>query len=311
MPVIQRVVKPKTRRGKRFLESHAPKVIEGDKELLFMKGNKVNEVVSKCLKDLYLLKKPGPIFYNNKNNILPFEDVVPVEKFCKKHNTSIFAFGSSNKKRPNCLILGRTYHHQLLDMVEFSIENFKSLEDFHNEKTTQGIKPCLLFVGDTFDHNYEYKRVKSMFIDFFQRTTVENLRLQGLEHVLLFTAAEGKIYFRSYRIMLKKSGSKTPRIELEEIGPSMDFILGRTKLASDDLFKLACKKSKELQAKKKKNLSEDAFGSEHGRIHLGKQDIQKIQTRKMKGLKKTKEEKKRKLQESNTENSKKQKITET
>lgn len=48
---------------------------------------------------------------------------------------------------------------------------------------------------------------------------VEMIRLQGLEHVLSFTATEdGYIYLKSYKILLKKSGQRTPRIELEEIG---------------------------------------------------------------------------------------------
>lgn len=41
--------------------------------------------------------------------------------------------------------------------------------------------------------------------------------------------------------MLKKSGSRTPRIEVEEMGPSLDLVLRRTHLASDDLMKAATK----------------------------------------------------------------------
>lgn len=47
--------------------------------------------------------------------------------------------------------------------------------------------------------------------------------------------------------MLKKSGTRIPRIELVEIGPRMDLRVRRTKLATDDLFKQACKKPKELK----------------------------------------------------------------
>lgn len=54
----------------------------------------------------------------------------------------------------------------------------------------------------------------------------------------------------------------------------------------------ACRQPKELTIAKKKNISVDNFGTKHGQIHLGKQEINKIQTRKMKGLKKTPEEKK-------------------
>lgn len=43
------------------------------------------------------------------------------------------------------------------------------------------------------------------------------------------------------------SGCRTPRIELEEIGPSLDLVLRRTHLASDDLYKLAHKQPKALK----------------------------------------------------------------
>lgn len=85
----------------------------------------------------------------------------------------------------------------------------------------------------------------------------------------------------------------------------MDLTIRRNKFASDDLFKQACKKPKALKVKKKKNISVDNLGSTMGRIHLGVQDINSIQTRKMKGLKKTlaerKEERKRKASASEVE----------
>ena len=69
-----------------------------------------------------------------------------------------------------------------------------------------------------------------------------------MEHALQFTAVEkdGKkvVHLRSYKIILKKSGTRIPRIELEEMGPRMDLVLRRTHLASDDLFSTACKQVK-------------------------------------------------------------------
>jgi hypothetical protein len=40
---------------------------------------------------------------------------------------------------------------------------------------------------------------------------------------------------------MKKSGTKTPHIELEEIGPAADLVIRITQLASSDLFKTACR----------------------------------------------------------------------
>merc|ERR1711860_6779 len=93
-----------------------------------------------------------------------------------------------------------------------------------------------------------------------------------------------------------KSGGRIPRVELEEIGPSLDLSLRRTHLASDDLFKTACKQVKNVRGVKKvKNNSEDAFGTKMGRVHIDKQEISKIQTRKVRALKESKEEKLEKI----------------
>lgn len=45
-----------------------------------------------------------------------------------------------------------------------------------------------------------------------------------------------------------------------------------------------------LQARPKKNIETDLIGDKVGRIHLGRQDLGKLQTRKMKGLKRAREE---------------------
>ena len=134
--------------------------------------------------------------------------------------------------------------------------------------------------------------MKSLLIDFFRGPEVDNVRLAGIEHVLQFTAVDNKVLMRSYRINLQKSGTKYPRVEMEEIGPSFDLVMRRTQLASDDLFKTACKQVKNVRGTKKvKNMSEDVFGNKMGRLHVPSQEIKKIQTRKVKALKESKEEK--------------------
>ncbi len=98
-------------------------------------------------------------------------------------------------------------------------------------------------------------------LDFFHGPTVSQVRLAGLDHVMTFTVFEGKIYCRNYRcdliynqivveiflscrISLKKSGTKVPRVELAEVGPSVDFVLRRTQLANDQIIKEASRQPK-------------------------------------------------------------------
>merc|ERR1711915_862638 len=233
-----------------------------------------------------------------KNDIRPFEDVTKLEFFCQKNDSSLFMFGNHNKKRPHNLIMGRMYDHHLLDMVELGLDAFTPLHEFKTSKVATGSKPCLVFSGEPFADpaNEEFQRLKSIMIDFFRGPEVTNVRLVGIEHVLQFTAVEKKVFLRSFKISMKKSGGRIPRIELEEIGPSLDLSLRRTHLASDDLLKSACKQVKNIRKEKTvKNISQDAFGTKLGRVHVPAQQISKIQTRKVKALKESREEKMEKI----------------
>lgn len=209
-----------------------------------------------------------------------------------KNDCALFAFGSTSKKRPNNLILGRIFENEILDMIELGIKQYTALPEFKTEKIGTNVKPCLIFNGPRWNQTEELRRLRNLLIDTFHKDKVDNIRLQGIEHVVSFTCTEDlTILMRSYKIILKKSGQKTPRIELVEIGPSADFSIRRTKIASEDLYKQARKQPKQLQQKNKKNVTYDELGNTHGRVHLGKQNVRKIQTRRVKGLKKTPEEK--------------------
>ncbi|KAL1505527.1 hypothetical protein ABEB36_005072 [Hypothenemus hampei] len=291
MSVLQRVVKPTTHKGKKVLLRKEPQIIEGTKRAIFFKGRKSSEKVRRVLRDIFDLKKPDAQMLSRNNDVTIFENATPVEAFCRKHDCGLFMMGSHSKKRPDNIVVGRMFNHSLLDMVELNIDNYEGLREFAVSKITIGIKPCLLFNGPHWEQSDEYRQLKSILIDFFHREQVDAVRLQGIEHTISFNALpDGKICLRSYKVLLKKSGVREPRVELEEIGPRINFTLRRTKLPSPDLMKEACKKPGELKVHKKKNISTDSLGTTHGRIHMGKQDIQKIQTRKMKGLKKTSEE---------------------
>jgi len=298
MAVVNRVVKPKTKRGKRALQAREPKAVENRKTALFVKGKNCSKLLTDCMKDINRLKRPATISYNRKNDIRPFEDFSKLEWYGKKHDASLFMFGSHNKKRPHNMVIGRFFDYQMLDMIELGVEQYVALSEFKNSKISASIKPCLLFAGESFADagNIEMQRLKNLLIDFFRGPEVEQVRLAGVEHVIQFTSLEDKVFLRSYKILMKKSGQRTPRIELEEIGPSLDLKLRRTHIASQDLYKTACKQFKHARKEKTvKNISEDVFGTKLGRLHVQPQNITEIQTRKVRALKESKEEKDAKI----------------
>jgi len=130
--------------------------------------------------------------------------------------------------------------------------------------------------------------IGNMFVDFFRGPIVPKIRLQGLEMVIALTATDDRIFMRTYRSVLKKSDSTAPRVELIEVGPSADFAISREQFASENLMKKALKQPKQLKQKMRKNTSENVFGTKLGRIHMGRQNVNDIQTRKVKALRKPK-----------------------
>ncbi|EGT33469.1 hypothetical protein CAEBREN_06966 [Caenorhabditis brenneri] len=282
-----RVEKIKTKKGKRVLVDRAPKTVENDKKTLFCRGTKTNEIINHAMMDLYDIKKPLTTKMDKHNPYHLFEDETPIVRAGSKFDTSMFVLGSNSKKKPNCLTFGRTYDGQLLDMAELRITAYKSASNFETAKMTLGSKPCVVLEGSAFESDSDIKRIGNLMIDWFRGPKTDTIRLEGLETVIVFTALDEKtLALRVYRPVLKKSATATPRVELAEMGPSLNFEVMRKKLADDALFKLACKKPKALMKKRRKNMSEDVFGNQLARVHVGKQRTDDIQTRKVKALKK-------------------------
>ncbi|KAI9247425.1 Brix domain-containing protein [Phascolomyces articulosus] len=263
--------KAKNARTKRFLKNREAKVHENPKTALIVKGSTTSQIINDALKDLYSLKRANGVLFSKKNELKPFEDESKLEFFSRKNDASLMVVGSHSKKRPHNLTFIRMFDHQVLDMYELGVENLTPLSEIKGPKCSLGIKPLMIFNGDKFDSDDTFKNLKNYFLDFFNGEVVDGVDLAGLEYVMSFTASpnqdDPRIMIRSYLVQMKKSGSKTPRVELEEMGPMMDLV-----------------------AKKEKNKARDDLGDQYGRVHVGKQDFDKIQTRKMKGLKRRRDD---------------------
>jgi len=279
--------KPKTRKGKKILQDREPKVTEDAKTALIIRGASTSNDMTTLLRELHLLRSPLAMLYMRKHEEHPFEDCSKVEVLCKKFDHALFAFGSTSKKRPKRLILGRLFDGGLLDMQEFNVEDYKSMQKFRSssKETLAGSKPLMIFHGSSFDTDERMKRVKSLLLDFFGGAVADQVLLSGIEQAIVCTAldqpgsdAKPKVLLRRYRTKMQKSGSSLPRVELEELGPSMSLSLDRTRDPDKDKWKQSIKVPKAAKPKKVKNVKTTEMGKTVGKFHLGKQDFNQIHT---------------------------------
>jgi len=213
----------------------------------------------------------------------------------------------------------RFFYHKVLDMLELYIvqDTFRTLDQFKNAKCAVGLKPMIAFSGTLFESPTPnaYTMAKSMFLDMFKGADTPQIDVEGLQYLIQISVGEEiegqpkpAISFRVYRIKTKRSGQKLPRIEVEEMGPRIDFRIGRLKESEESVMKEALKRPRQLevsfpqilcsrtgansllQPKTKKNVETDLMGDKVGRIHIGKQDLSTLQARKMKGLKRQRDE---------------------
>lgn len=265
--------------------------------------------------DLASIKRPLVQKFQKKNDIRPFEDAsckcringtlyppqrltqAALEFFSEKNDASLLVLSVSSKKRPHCLTFVRTFDFKVLDMLELYINaaSFRQLQHFKNKKFTTGLKPMIAFHGTVFESptQTKYTLAKSMLLDFFKGQDTSTTDVSGLQYLISISAEEEEeglpapqIHLRVYLIKTKgKKSEKLPRVEVEEMGPRVDFRVGRERFADDAMWKEALKKPKGTEPKTKKNIDTDIMGDKVGKLHVGKQDFSALQTRKMKGLK--------------------------
>ncbi|KAM3689437.1 hypothetical protein ACB098_09G047900 [Castanea mollissima] len=275
-----KVKTPRNHRVRRELEKRAPKLVENGKKTLILHGTKTSAVLNEVLKEIYHLKKGKAVKFSRKNeNIKPFENggETSLEFFSMKTDCSIFVYGSHSKKRPDNLVIGRTYDHHIYDLVEVGVENFKPMESFKYDKKLAplvGSKPMIAFIGEGFENVEELKHFKEVLLDLLRGEVVENLNLVGLDRVYVCTAISSNRVFLSHcGLRLKKSGTKVPRMELVEVGPSMDLVVRRHRLPNESVKKAAMKTVRDQPKKKVKNVSDDAVEGKIGKIYIPDQKV--------------------------------------
>jgi len=312
---LLREVKPRNARTARIVKAREPQLLEDRKRVLLLHGSKCPEPIRNVLKTITTLTKPHAVQLTKKNeNIHPFEDASSLEFLALKNDCALVAFATHSKKRPNNISLLRVFDGKMLDMVELLlITGQEEVKDGGRLEIGVEMKPMIVFAGSQWDDNSAseqatfFRQLKSTFLDVFQGEEISSIDVAGLQYVLMVAAGETPststtdtndpankpvIHLRWYKVRTVRSNTpKVPRVELDQIGPSFDFRMGRYKLADEGLMREAMKHGRRPnEARTKKNIETDIMGDKLGRIHLGRQDLKELQTRKMKGLKRGRNE---------------------
>ncbi|OAP63635.1 hypothetical protein AYL99_02862 [Fonsecaea erecta] len=309
-----REIKPRNARTARIVKAREPQQLESRKRVLLLHGTKCPQPVNSVLKTVHTLTKPDSVMLTKKNdNIHPFENPESLEFLAGKNECGVVVFGTHSKKRPNNITVLRIYDGKLLDMIELLL--LVPTDEPQSELKLQigiGMKPLVLFAGSQWDDTSSsaqatlYQSLRSIMLDLFQGEEISSIDVAGLQYLLMIAAGESSsssgdlndpankpvLHLRWYRVRTMRSNSpKIPRVELDPIGPSFDFRVGRFHEADAAVMKDALKHGRRPnEARTKKNIETDLVGDKIGRVHLGKQDLSALQTRKMKGLKRNRDD---------------------
>lgn len=271
-----------THKGRKILKDREPKIVENRKNSLFIKGLHCSQELSYFWDELAKFRSGELEKYSKKNDIVPFESVEKIEKYCAKKQCSLFTFFNHTKRRPMNVIFGRLFDGKVLEMYEFGVANFRRAPELPAANLQHGVLPALVFQGERWDT--EFDEVRNVLIDFFVGDLRGTVGLEQVTHALVFTIADGDapvIRVRHYAV-----GTQKDDVALTPIAPSFDLVPRRKMLPDDEEMRRAL--TKPAVNKKVKNVTTDALGRKVGRVFVPKQHTAEIQPHKFRGLRKIK-----------------------
>lgn len=146
-----------------------------------------------------------------------------------------------------------------------------------------GMRPCMVFVGAGWETEPQFATLRNIFLDMFRGVPVrpgDGMLLTSFSWCICVTQASAETFhLRSYTIDLRRSGTKTPKVALRDMGFHMDATLRRYQPADAAMMKAATTIPAQARASRKKNMSKDAVGDTYGRVHMERQDFSTLKLR--------------------------------
>jgi ribosome production factor 2 len=232
------------------------------------------------------LRREHSVMYSRRHDIHPFESREELEALCKKTDASLFLFGSHSKKRPSNVVIGRTYEHKVLDMVELGISNLETMEEIVSSvEVPYHSQPFTVFQGDLWESDEDFKKLKSLINDFF----LMNKRPKAMEIDKALTVAvcwsvteDRKIFLNVFEVTVEGGSAvleEEGKIIVEELGPNASFVMRRHSWAAEEEFKKATYIPKAKKKKINKNIKFDALGNKRGKLYMDRQNLKSMPTK--------------------------------
>jgi len=201
-----------------------------------------------------------------------------IEFLCDRNNCAMFTTATDIKKRPMNLIMGNLFENKILDLVEFEVTNFLPVDYFKGETNIDAcMKPVVIFQGDIFETDFEFARLKKLFFEFFKLYDIEDVSISILKRLVVISSAGDKVVkIRTFELNNYNEHTFKDKLEMKEIGPSLDLKLRKVKLATDEVYKLACRQPKMTSRTKSKNEVTNVQGEKRGRVYMTSQDLNKM-----------------------------------
>jgi hypothetical protein len=152
-----------------------------------------------------------------------------------------------------------------------------------------GARPCMVFQGANWESKPELRTLRSILLDVFRGVPArpgDGVLLSSVSWCISVTEGlDGAIHLRTYTVDMRRSGIRTPKIVLLDMGFHLDMSVRRHHAPDPAMLKDALMIPPQARQGGKKNITRDAIGDKYGRVHMERQDFRSLKLRATKASK--------------------------
>ncbi|CCF72658.1 RPF2, ribosome production factor 2 [Babesia microti strain RI] len=274
--------------------------VEGPKNILLFKAPKCSNSGRQLLRDFRILKRHNSVFQthmtqhmNGKHQTVKDEAI----HLARNYKCGLYCIASSSKKKPLGLEIGRVFNKLSLESVKFKVLDYVPIDAFRRAYTHRNISETsdyavsLVIAQGSFFSNGSMKQAKEILTDFFHSYNDGKIYLEGVEQAIIISSKEPDlIYIRRYKIGLTcGTGADSPKVQLYEMGPSIDLQLTDSCIPDPELMKKAMETNKKIHItpgigvdkkiiKRGKNAKTTIMANTVGKVYVPPQNFDQIYT---------------------------------